>query len=418
MVRKSYVLGFQEINKTKFALVGGKGGNLGELFKIKGLQVPEGFCITTEAFKKIIEGEPLVEKLIDQLSVLKVKDRYKISELNKISELSAKIRKVIEQISLPEDIKNEITRHVEKLGAKNSYAVRSSATKEDLTLTSFAGQHDTYLNIIGEEDILKYVSKCWASLFTERAIIYRLQNSIDQHKVHLAVVVQKMVFSDVAGVMFTADPVTSNRKILSIEASFGLGEALVYGIVNADNYKVMECKIVDKKISHKKLAVYALKEGGTKEYEIELERQTSQTLTNEQILQLEQIGRTIESHFGCPQDIEWCLMDNKFYIVQSRPVTTLYPIPEVDDKKKHVYISFGHQQMMIDAMKPLGIALWQLTSARPMFKAGGRLFIDVTEDLMTSRKSLLELLDQLGQHDVLIKNALTTLIEQEDSIKV
>src|SRR5205085_4994910 len=184
-------------------------------------------------------------------------------------------------------------------------------------------------------------------------------------------VVQKMIFPDVAGIMFTADPVTSNRKLLSIDASFGLGEALVSGLVNADSYKVRNGKIIEKKISTKKLAISALKDGGTKEQEIEPEKQNRQALTDEQMLQLEGIGRKIEAHFGCPQDIEWCLVDDTFYVVQSRPITTLFPIPEANDQENHVYVSVVHGQLMNDHMKPLGLSLWQLTAARPMYEAGG-----------------------------------------------
>src|SRR2546422_11159676 len=197
-----------------------------------------------------------------------------------------------------------------------------------------------------------------------------MQNGFDHKKVHLSVIIQKMVYSEAAGIMFTADPITSNRKLLSIDASFGLGEALVSGLVNADIYKVRNGKVIDKKISTKKLAMYALKDGGTKEQEIEPERQNRQALTDEQILQLERIGRQIEEHFGRPQDIEWCLVDDTFYIVQSRPITTLYPIPEANDQENHVYVSVGHNQMMTDPMKPLGLSFFQLTAARPMFTAG------------------------------------------------
>ena len=275
--KSSFVFGFHEIDKTKLAVAGGKGANLGEVTSINGIHVPDGFCISTEAFKKMVEEMPSVNKLLDQLSLLKVEGREKIAEL------SAEIRRVIEGIAIPQDINEEITRHLEQLGEKDAYAVRSSATAEDLPTASFAGQQDTYLNIIGKEAILKHISKCWASLFTERAVIYRLQNGFDHKKVYLSVVIQKMIFPDVAGIMFTADPVSSNRKVLSIDASFGLGEALVAGLVNADNYKVRENKIIDKKISPKKLAIYALKDGGTKEQEIEPAKQNRQTLTDEQI---------------------------------------------------------------------------------------------------------------------------------------
>jgi phosphoenolpyruvate synthase/pyruvate phosphate dikinase len=406
----SYVLGFQDIDKTKLMVVGGKGANLGELSKIEGIRVPDGFCISTEAFKRIIGETSSINELLDQLSLLKVEDR------DKIGELSGEIRRVIEGIAIPQDINEEIARLLSRFDEKNAYAVRSSATAEDLPTASFAGQQDTYLNIVGKEAILKHISKCWASLFTERAVTYRLQNGFDHRKVHLSVVVQKMVFPQAAGILFTADPVTSNRKVLSIDASFGLGEALVSGLVNADIYKVRNGKVIDKKISTKKLAIYALKDGGTKEQEIEPERQNRQALTDEQILQLERMGRKIEEHFGCPQDIEWCLVDDTFYIVQSRPITTLYPIPEANDKENHVYVSVGHQQMMTDPMKPLGLSLFQLTAARPMYKAGGRLFVDIIHDLASPvRREMV--VGVLGKSDPLLKDALMTIIERGDFIQ-
>jgi rifampicin phosphotransferase len=199
-----------------------------------------------------------------------------VEDRDKISELSGEIRSSIEGITIPQDINEEITRFLSRLGEKNAYAVRSSATAEDLPTASFAAQQDTYLNIIGKEAIYQHISKCWASLFTERAVIYRLQNGFHHRKVHLSVVIQKMVFPQVAGILFTADPVTSNRKVLSIDASFGLGEAIVSVLVNADIYKVRNGKAIDKKISTKKLAIYAFKDGGTKEQEIEPERQNRQ----------------------------------------------------------------------------------------------------------------------------------------------
>jgi pyruvate,water dikinase len=391
--------------------VGGKGTNLGELSRIKGIRVPEGFCVTTEAYKKITENNQELNSLLDELT------HFKAEQRENISEISAKIRMAIERVPISKDIAEEITGYLTKFGEKDAFAVRSSATAEDLPTASFAGQQDTYLNIIGKETILKHISKCWASLFTDRAVIYRLQNDFDHRKVYLSVVVQKMVFPRAAGILFTADPVTSNRKVLSIDASFGLGEAMVSGLVNADLYKVCKGRVIDKKISTKKLAIYALKDGGTKEQEIEPEKQNKQALTDEQILHLERMGRKIEEHFGRPQDIEWCLVDDTFYIVQSRPITTLFPIPEANDQENHVYVSVGHQQMMTDPMKPLGISLWQLTAARPMSKAGGRLFVDVTHSLASpvSRKMII---DVMGEHDPLIKDALITIVERGDFIKL
>lgn len=411
----SYILDFREIDKTKLALVGGKGANLGELSRIEGIQVPDGFCITTQAFKEIIDGDGEINSLLDQLAVLTVGNRKEITKV------SLKIRGLIEEVSIAENVLKEITDYLTRFSEKDAFAIRSSATAEDLPTASFAGQQDTYLNVIGKETIMKHISKCWASLFTDRAVVYRIQNGFNHRKVYLSVIVQKMVFPQASGILFTADPVTSNRKVVSIDAGFGLGEALVSGLVSADNYKVKDEEIVDKIIATKKLAIYGLKAGGTETRELVPVQQNAQTLTDEQILQLAGTGRRIENHFGCPKDIEWCLADDIFYIVQSRPITTLYPIPGHPDsyqgtEENHVYVSVGHQQMMTDAIKPLGLSLWQLTAARPMFKAGGRLFVDVAPMLISpvSRKTIL---DVMGEHDPLIKNALVTLTERDDFVK-
>jgi pyruvate,water dikinase len=405
-----YIIDFQELGKTKLAIAGGKGANLGELARIEGIHVPDGFCVSTEAFKRIIAEMPDVNGLLDRLAVLMPDER------DKFAGLAAVFRRAIETAAIPQDIREEIGSFLSRFGENDAYAVRSSATAEDLPTASFAGQQDTYLNIIGKEAILKHISKCWASLFTDRAVIYRIQNGFDQRKAWLAVVVQKMIFPDAAGIMFTADPLSSNRKIVSIDASFGLGEALVSGLVNADNYKVREGVIVEKKISAKKLAVHALKGGGTKEQEIVPERQNEQALTHEQILALERIGRKIEAHFGCPQDIEWCLAENTIYIVQSRPITTLYPIPEANDQENHVYASVGHQQMMTDVMKPLGLSFFQLTTTALMRTAGGRLFIDITSMLATP-DGRQRLMNTLAKSEPLIKDALETIMER-DFVKV
>jgi pyruvate,water dikinase len=407
----TYVLPFQEIDRTKFFLAGGKGANLGELSRINGIQVPEGFCVTTEAYKIITENNRELTSLLNDLA------RFKAEQSKQLSEISAKIRTAIVRIPIPEDITAEIASHLTTFGEKDAYAVRSSATAEDLPTASFAGQQDTYLNIIGKEAILNHISMCWASLFTARAVTYRIQNGFDHRKVLLAVVVQKMLFPQTAGILFTADPVTSNRKVLSIDAGFGLGEAMVSGLVNADVYKVRNGKVIDKKIATKKLAIVALKEGGTKEREIEPERQDRQALTDKQIQQLERIGRKIEEHFGRPQDIEWCLVDDTFHIVQSRPITTLFPIPEANDQENRVYVSVGHQQMMTDPIKPLGLSFFQLTTRAAMRKAGGRLFVDIT-DFLASPGSRKTVIDTLGQSDPLIKDALMTIVKRRNFIRL
>ncbi|CJC14002.1 phosphoenolpyruvate synthase [Streptococcus pneumoniae] len=385
--------------------------NLGELSNIQGIQVPEGFCVTTVGYEQVIGKNGAFQTLLNQLAMLKIEERDRIGEISK------QIREVIMAVEIPVDVVESVAHYLSHFGDEHAYAVRSSATAEDLPYASFAGQQDTYLNVIGKENILQHIKKCWASLFTDRAVIYRMQNGFDHNQVSICVVIQKMVFPEASGILFTADPITSNRKVLSIDASFGLGEALVSGLVSADNYKVKEDEIVEKVIATKKLAIYGRKEGGTERKKIAPNQQKFQTLTEQQILQLARIGRQIEAYFGCPQDIEWCLVDDTIYIVQSRPITTLYPIPEVNDGENHVYISVGHQQMMTDAMKPLGLSFFLLTTSAPMCKAGGRLFVDATQRL-ASPASRDYLINTLGKSDPLIRDALTTVIERENFIKL
>ena len=406
----SYVLSFEEIDQTQVAVVGGKGANLGELSRIEGIRVPAGFCVTTDAFRTIMALAPSIDDRLDRLSRLSPDDRESIRTL------SAEIRRTIEGIAIPDDLAAAITSALARLGEQTAYAVRSSATAEDLPTASFAGQQDTYLNVVGPAAVLHHISRCWASLFTERAVTYRMRNGFDHRKVHMAVVVQQMVVPEAAGVLFTADPVTSNRKVAVVEATFGLGEALVSGLVNADAYQVRDGEVVARAIAAKQLAIHALPAGGTHEEAIDAERQEQPALTDAQVLRLAELGRRIEAHFGCPQDIEWCLVDDAFSIVQSRAITTLFPIPAVDDDENHVYISVGHQQMMTDAMKPLGLSLWQLTTPRPMAEAGGRLFVDVTQ-ILASSVSRAGLLDAVGRSDPLIGDALQTILERDGFIR-
>ncbi|MEV8436019.1 rifamycin-inactivating phosphotransferase [Actinosynnema sp. NPDC051121] len=402
----SYVLGFQEIDQTQVAAVGGKGAHLGELSRIGGIRVPAGFCVTTDAFRRIVQDAPSIGDRLERLSLLNPEDR------DAIRAHSAEVREVVEAVVIPDDVAAAVTGALAGLGGGAACAVRSSATAEDLPGASFAGQQDTYLNVVGPEAVLRHVSRCWASLFTERAVTYRLRNGFDHRKVHMAVVVQRMVFPHAAGVLFTADPVTSNRKVASVEATFGLGEALVSGLVNADGYQVRDDRVVAKAVATKESAVEALPTGGTREQAIEPARREQPVLTDEQVVRLVRLGRRIEAHFGRPQDIEWCLDDDGFHIVQSRPITTLFPVPETDDQDNHVYISVGHQQMMTDAMKPLGLSVWQLTTPRPMAEAGGRLFVDVTRQLAapTTRAGFLEM---AGKSDPLIQDALETVLERD-----
>ena len=402
-------MGFEQIDSTNVADVGGKGVHLGELSRIDGIRVPDGFCVTTDAFQRVVAEAPSIDAQLDLLSRVKPDDRAAIRTL------SADIRRVIEGVAVPDDLVAAIGESLARLGEQASYAVRSSATAEDLPTASFAGQQDSYLNIVGLAAILRHVRRCWASLFTERAVTYRRRNGFDHRKVRMAVVVQQMVFPDAAGILFTADPVTSNRKIATVEAGWGLGEALVSGLVAGDVYTVRDDQVVTTAVATKSRFVQASPGGGTQDAPIEPQRQTRPALTDAQVVRLVRLGRRIEAHFGRPQDIEWCLVGDDFHIVQSRPITTLFPVPTTDDQENHVYVSVGHQQMMTDAMKPLGLSLWQLTTPRPMHEAGGRLFVDVAPALATpaGRASLLA----LGKSDPLIRDALQTVLDRGDFIR-
>ncbi|BEL04646.1 phosphoenolpyruvate synthase [Actinoplanes sichuanensis] len=361
------------LNETDRELVGGKGAHLGQLSAIDGLRVPPGFVVTTAAFDRVA---PAFEKDPETA------------------------REIIETMPIPEDLAAAITAALEDA----RYAVRSSATAEDSAATSFAGQHDTYLNVPRDE-VLGHVRRCWASLFSDRAVAYRLHNGIDHRSVRMAVVVQRMVFPKASGIMFTADPVTGNRRVTSIDAGFGLGEALVSGLVNADVYKVRDDAVVERTIAAKRLQIKPSEAGGTERQTISEGQQDVPVLQDPEIVRLSRLGRQIEAHFGRPQDIEWCLDDDGFAIVQSRPITTLFPVPESTDDTPRAYVSVGHQQMMTEAMKPLGLSVWKLTSPGQMRDAGGRLFVDVTGRVTPS------LLAMMSQSDPLMGDALHSVVD-------
>lgn len=403
----TFTLCFTEISKLDLPLVGGKGANLGEISKISPIKVPPGFCVTTEAYQYFVTASPVLAGFLDQLNNLAAENS------DTVQLLGQRIRRHMESLPVPDDIRRQIHQAWQETGEDYAYAVRSSATAEDLPGASFAGQQDTYLNIQGIDAIVEHVRKCWASLFSDRAIVYRARNGFDHKKVLLAVVVQQMIFPEVSGIMFTADPVNGNRKVVSIDAGFGLGEALVSGMVTADLYKVKENKILTKQIGDKKIAVYAAPAGGTREQSLPDEMPRCQALTDEQVLTLAAIGKHIERHFAAPQDIEWCFADGIFYVVQSRPITTLYPLPEIADNGFHVFSSFGHQQMMTDPMKPLGLSLFQFSGPyeHMLVTAGGRLFGDITRSCYPQKKQT-----GLASMDALMGSAIEEIKKRHDLV--
>lgn len=374
------MLDLGEVDATRIAAVGGKGANLGELAGLPGVRVPAGFCVTTAAFRRFLSGVPDVAARLARLAAL--------DDPAAIREHSGELRRSLEATAVPAEVQAAIVLALAGSAADATWAVRSSATAEDLPGASFAGQQDTFLNVRGEA-VVEHVRRCWASLLGERAVAYRAQRGFDHGDVHMGVVVQRMVAARAAGVLFTADPLTGNREVAVIEAVHGLGEALVSGAARADRYSLRDGRILERTISGEAPA-----------------------LTDAQAIELARIGRRIEAHFGRPQDIEWCLDGDDpgvFNIVQSRAITALFPAPEAADGGNHVYVSVGHQQMMTDAMRPLGLSFFQATAAGRMFAAGGRLFVDVSQDLAAPERRDM-ILNVLGRNDPWVKEALASVV--------
>lgn len=401
------------VNRTHLPIVGGKGANLGEL-RQAGFPVPPGFCVTTSVYDAVVGQSDRMDSFYEELGLLNVQANEEIRRL------SQRMQQHISSLPIPDETIEDILGAWREMGDKPVVAVRSSATAEDLPTASFAGQQDTLLNVKGERQLFEAIRQCWSSLFSERAIAYRIKNGFDHRSVRLAVIVQRLIVPDVSGVMFTADPITGNRSIISIDASFGLGEALVSGLVNPDLYQVRQGEIVKKQISCKKSAVCTLAEGGTAVEELPEPKQKEQALSDEEIVTLARMGERIEAHYGSEQDIEWCLSGGQFYIVQARPITSIFPLPKAPDDGLHVYFSFGHMQMMTDAMSPAGISIWQMTRdfaaageerAAALVEAGGRLFMDATRSLQVglARKVTLQM---IGKMDALIASAARQILDR------
>ena len=313
------VLWLSEIDKNDIPIAGGKGANLGELLRNE-IPVPNGFVVDSRTFMEFIEGAGIKDKIIEILENLNVEDTEQLNEASK------RVRELIESAKMPEKIENEIRKAYRQLceeeGEEVYVAVRSSATAEDLPDASFAGQQETYLNVKGEDNVVEMVKKCWGSLYTPRAIYYRIQKGFRHEDVSIAVVVQKMVNSEKSGVMFTSHPV-SGEKIAVIEAVFGLGEAIVSGIVTPDTYVYdrIERKLKEIIIGEKRLMIVRQND---KTVEVELgDKAKERVLSDEEIERLVNIGEIIEEHYGKPQDVEWAIEKDKIYIVQSRPITTI-----------------------------------------------------------------------------------------------
>lgn len=388
------ILAFAQIGPQDLPLVGGKGLNLGALSRA-GFPVPPGFCVTTLGFRAFIAGCPALPGLYDELDALGADD------VPGARRLGTAVREALLQVALPAEVVESALAAWRAIGEQHAYAVRSSATAEDLPGASFAGQQDTYLNVRGEAALLDAIRRCFASLFTDRAILYRAQNGFGHREVALCVVVQRMVLAEAAGILFTADPVSGHRGTLVIEAGFGLGEALVSGLITADLYRVdrRSGALIELRLGDKAVAIRPLPGGGTVTKELPSDQRAARVLDEAKVGELRQLGLAVEAHYGGePQDVEWCLEDGRLFLVQARPITSLYPLPEPlpKDGALHVYLSFGHAQNMTDPISPLGRDLWRAflpfgksrldelpAAGEPtvLIDAGERLYLDVTSVL-------------------------------------
>jgi pyruvate,water dikinase len=352
------VLWFREIRKSSLPLVGGKGANLGEMTNA-GFPIPPGFCVTTRAYWHFLEETGLKKQVLDMIEAIDV------DNTEQLEQVTAQVREMILKKPMSMELQTEILKAYHKLSEKKLgwlastektfVAVRSSATAEDLPEASFAGQQDSYLNIVGDRRLVDAVKRCWASLFTARATYYRKKQGFPTEKVGISVVVQKMVESDVAGVMFTADPTGDESKII-IEAAFGLGDMVVSGSVTPDTYVLDKGSV---KILRKRIGKQTLKHiragGKTAEENVKPRVQEKQKLDDKLIVELARIGKQIENHYKDPQDIEWALEEGHLFIVQSRAVTTL----EVKKKalaREKMIIKTGEKPILRGSAASPGIA--------------------------------------------------------------
>jgi pyruvate, water dikinase len=308
---------FTKLNKDDVDLAGGKGASLGEMTKA-GIPIPPGYVVLSAAFERFIEETGITANIDAALHEVNHQD------VNSVENASAEIQAMVMSQEMPEDIKEEVMKDFQELGAK-FVAVRSSATAEDSSSAAWAGQLDTFLNTT-KEHLLENVKKCWASLFTPRAIFYRFEKDLHKHKISVAVVVQKMIQSEIAGIAFSVHPVTQDYNQMIIEAGYGLGEAVVSGQITPDSYIIekKEMFLLDVNVAEQEKGLFIKDENGDNEWiDIVAEKKEAQKLSGEQIIELAKVILGIEEHYKFPCDIEWALEGGKFYITQSRPITTL-----------------------------------------------------------------------------------------------
>jgi pyruvate,water dikinase len=390
----NYIRWFQEVGASDGGLVGGKGANLGEMV-VAGLPVPPGFCLTAPAYRTFIQATGLDESIRSVLADSRLEDPTDVEAT------TARIRGLITKQQVPARMTQQIRDGYYRLGhelntaeiAQVPVAVRSSATAEDLPTASFAGQQDTYLNVRGADELLEHIKYCWASLWTARAVTYRTRQGFDHHQVYMAVVVQVMIGSEVSGIMFTANPITGHRGEAVINASWGLGEAIVSGLVTPDTFTVRKSDrhlstglrrvqsshpghhIVSRKISTKEHMIEYAKEGGIVELVTPTERQDAPALSDEQVAELVALGHQIETHYSAPQDIEWAYAQGRFFILQTRAITTLTPpVAQTTGETEYnrtMFLEFFPEPLspvFLSAIQPLFQGMLDFTVERLGFK--------------------------------------------------
>jgi pyruvate,water dikinase len=379
------VVALDDLSNSSVDVVGGKGANLAAL-TAAGLPVPAGFTVTTMAFERFLAACPRADTLLDDLQRVPPDDHEALADAGR------RLRFHLGAAAVPEVVRDGIVAAWRRAGTQHLYAVRSSAVSEDSAGASFAGQHDSFLNLSGEQELLARIRSCWRSLYTDRAIGYRARHGIDQRRPGFAVVVQRMADADVSGVMFTADPVTGHRQSIVVNAAYGLGESVVSGLVNPDLYRVTADGAVHVALGDKQLEILPAVPSGLARAEVPAARRSAQALPGAAVTELAELGRRVQRHLGAPQDIEWAYAGGRFTILQARPITSLFPTPSAPgDGRLHVYFSFGHQQMMTDAMKPLALSVLRTFfpfgsrdatgESTHLVQAGNRLFFDYTEPL-------------------------------------
>lgn len=381
---RQWVVDLTDPAAAELAVAGGKAVGLHALLGA-GLPVPGGFCVTTTAFMQACTGDPALAGALAEL------DACAADDLPAIRGLAARLRAMVVELPLPDGIAAAVGAAFRATGEAHAYAVRSSASAEDLEDASFAGLQDTYLHVRGEAGVIDRVRACWASLFTDRAVVYRRHHAIPGAQAAMAVVVQRMIDAEAAGVIFSADPTTGHRGVAVIEAVWGLGESLVSGRALADVVRVrrQDGAILERRIADKRREIVGVVGGGTVEQDVPEDRRGAAILDDAEVRVLCELAGRAEVLRGMPQDLEWARADGQLWLLQSRAITTLFPRPEVHDGRRHVFMSFGHIQVNTAALTPFGISVLQLVIpfmreggvSRMTWPAGGRMYVDLTPAL-------------------------------------